>query len=288
MPITWNNVGQPNLGNPATSLGLGSELLTGGLDRLSNVVEGQQDKVVKKDRATLHAALLDSALKSGGDEKQYLKSSLDLAKESGLTPEQGMAEVEAVRGTLNEMLKPTSEQQEQLTNEQQKISELDTLGQNTLNSMLKSFDLRNPQAMQTVTEMNAFNQNGGIDTVWSGLSSRFKEVDDEYQTRKKINKIAMDGGYDDFVLSRVLEKAALKDESFGWWGSNRINTKQFKDQLAAEKERLDKALKNSEVRQSMQLNFMNGHQQNIQNARENLKALQKQIREQNMGVFTSN
>jgi hypothetical protein len=288
MAITWQNVSAPNLGNPASTLAAGSNLVSSGLDRLSQVAQSQANKEIKNDRASLHSALLDSALNSGGDEKVFLRDSLKLAENSGLTPEQGLQEVDAVRGILNQMVAPTVQQQEQLQLEADRINSLNEVGETTLHSMLKSFDIRNPQAVRTASEVEAFQQNGGLDAVWSGFSSRFKEADDEYKTRKAINNLIADKGYDDFVVARVLERAALKDESFGPWGASRINSKQFRDQLDEEQDKFNQALQNSEIRMNMENNFRNAHTANIQAARDNLKALSDQIRKENLSVFTSN
>ncbi len=286
MAITWQNVGAPNIGSGAGDLATGAELVSSGIQTLSDVAGGIHERNVKNSRADLHNNLLDLAMNPETGEKAFMRDALKLGRESGLTPEQSLAQVEQVRGIYDQARSLTGNQQLEIQELQAKEEALRTNREASNQAALASFDQRFPQARRMNEEFTSFNAQGGLPAVMDEIGLRIEDGGDRTETLAAVRKAQEGGDYEDFVVAKTLKEMGLDDPGFVFDGSL-INSRQFRNRLAYNKKQYNEQSKNWLDRGQIEsaLNADNAAQ--IQASRNALKQVQRDFQKENLAIFSS-
>lgn len=284
MAITWRNVGAPNLGGGATEFATGTDLISSGLDRLADVAGGFQEREKKNARSELHNQLLDLAMNPETNEKAFMRDAIKLGRESGLTPEQSLAQVEQVRGIYDQAGALTEEQQREVGLIQAQEDALRLNREANNQAALASFDQRFPQAKRLNEEFTSFQATGGLGKVMQDVAGRIEDGGDREETLATIRKQQESGNYEDFVVAKTLQEMGLDDPGFIFDGSL-INSRKFRDRLQFNQKQYAEQSQNWLRRGQLEsdLNATNAAQ--IQASREALRRIQREYEAENRAIF---
>lgn len=285
MAITWQNVAQPNTGGVVSNVANATELVSGGLDRLSQVAGNQRQKQLKNERAELHNSLLDLAVNPDVGEKEFMGKAVRMGKDSGLTPEQAMAEVDRIQSIYNAAGALTEDQKQDTENRRLQIDATIQAGQVSIANALKQFDNRNPQLNLVSQDIEAFNtEPGGLANVMQELRGQIEHKDDAVFTIEELNKLQADGNYSDWAVAKTIKELGV--ESPNWlWDASLVDSGAYKKRLKANQEKYDQGLLNSEKRASRKAQLQLDHARNVSKLQEELQEFIRNTQSQNRQNF---
>lgn len=285
MAITWQNVGTPNLGGGTGEFVAGTNLITSGLDTLSNVAAGFQERNTRNSRAELHNQLLDLAMDPNTNEKAFMRDAIKLGRDSGLTPEQSMAQVDAVRGIYDQAGALTEEQQREISvlQAEEEAIAANRTAQN--NAVLAQFDQRYPQARRLGEEYSSFAANGGLGKVLQGIASQIEDGGDREETLSLLTRVQQEGGYEDFVVAKTAQEMGLDQPGLIWDGSL-INSRKFKQRLAFNQKQFETQNRNWLQRNQLESDLNATHTAQIRASRDALQRIQRDFEKENRAIFS--
>lgn len=284
MAITWQNVGAPNVGSGIQAGAIGADMISSGLDRLSTVAGDQHQKNVNNTRADLQNTLLDLTMDPDLGEKQFMSKAISLGKESGLTPDQALAEVGKIKGIYDQASSLTAVQTEKRAQMQQELTSRASYGEEQINLAMKQFDALNPQISQTALDIGAFEtQTGGLGEVLATLQSKIEHGDDSADTMAEITKIQEDGGYSDWAVAKSLQELGVEEDYI--WDESLLRTKRFKERVQSNEAKFKEAKANTVTRTTRELGMRQAHKENMDNLRNALTEYEKNSRAQNRKDF---
>lgn len=284
MTITWRNVGAPNIGSGTGDQQLGAQLVTSGLNTLGNAAGAMHERNQSKSRAELHNNLLDAAMDPDMNEKLFMRRAIELGKESGLSPEQSMAQVEAVRGIYDQAGALTEEQQLQMQEVQAMEESLRANREAENQAALAQFDQQYPQAKRMHDEYTSFNSQSGLGPVMQDIASRIEDGGDREKTLRTVNELREKGGYEDFVVAKSLQEMGLDDPGF-IFDSSLINSRKFKKVLELNQKKFKDYSENWLTRQQMESGLNSDNAARIHAARKALVQLQRDFEKENRSIF---
>lgn len=285
MTITWRNVGAPNVGSGTGDMQVGAQLVSAGLKGLSDTAGGLHERGQSKARAELHNSLLDAAMDPDVNEKVFMRKAIDLGKQSGLTPEQSMAQVQAVKGIYDQAGALTEEQQLQVQEIQAEEEAIHANREAQNAAALAQFDQQFPQARRMNEDYTSFNAQGGLPAVMDEIGLRIEDGGDREETLTAIRKAQEKGGYEDFVVAKTIKEMGLDDPGFIFDGSL-INSRKFKNRLAFNKKQYSEQSQNWLQRGQLEANLGAENAARIKASRNALTQLQRDFEKENRAIFS--
>ncbi|AGH57070.1 hypothetical protein VPMG_00083 [Vibrio phage VBP32] len=284
MAITWRNVGAPNVGGGASEFAAGTNLISSGLDRLSDVAGGFQEREKKNSRAELHNELLDLAMNPELNEKAFMRDAIKLGRESGLSPEQSLAQVEQVRNIYNQAGALTEEQQREVSTLQAEEEALRLNREANNQAALAAFDQRYPQAKRLNEEFSSFQSTGGLGAVLQGVAGNIEDGGDREETLSAIRKEQESGNYEDFVVAKTVQEMGLDSPGF-IFDSSLINSRKFRDRLKFNQKQYAEQSNNWLRRGQLEADLNATNAAQIRASRDALRQIQKDFEMENRAVF---
>lgn len=284
MAITWQNVGAPNIGSGTGDLSVGADLITSGFKTLSNVAGDLHDRNVSNSRAELHNNLLDIAMDPETNEKAFMRDAVKLGRESGLTPEQSMEQVQAVRNIYDQAGALTEDQQLQVQETQAQEEAIRSNREAENLAALQAFDQRFPQARRLNEEFSSFNAQGGLPAVMDEIGLRIEDGGDRAETLAAVRKAQEAGKYEDFVVAKTIKEMGLDDPGLIFDGSL-INSRKFKNRLAYNKKQYTEQSNNWLQRNQLEADLNATNAARIQESREALRQIQADFQKENRAIF---
>lgn len=284
MAITWRNVGAPNVGGGASEFAAGTNLISSGLDRLSDVAGGFQEREKKNSRAELHNELLDLAMNPELNEKAFMRDAIKLGRESGLSPEQSLAQVEQVRNIYNQAGALTEEQQREVGTLQAEEEALRLNREANNQAALAAFDQRYPQAKRLNEEFSSFQSTGGLGAVLQGVAGNIEDGGDREETLSAIRKEQESGNYEDFVVAKTVQEMGLDSPGF-IFDSSLINSRKFRDRLKFNQKQYAEQSNNWLRRGQLEADLNATNAAQIRASRDALRQIQKDFEMENRAVF---
>lgn len=284
MAITWQNVAQPNLGSPVADMAAASEMMGQGFSQVGKVFDNYRAKQTSNARADLHASLMDIAM-NANDEREYLKQALSLGKQSSLTPDQTLAEVATVGGTLNKMLEPTGAEKEEIAQMEQEHKILTESGLAAIEDRMKIFYSQNPGAKAYQVEMNEFEAGGGsYGDVLENV--KFQDGDDAALSAEMVSNLKNEYGFSDLVVARAI-KRVKPDDGNPFFDLSNYDYDALLNAMKDEKKTVDKMKMNYERGVAEERDMKNKYFDKILLSSQAIKDRKKQIKDDARAYYAS-
>lgn len=285
MAITWQSVAAPSFGAANQLAVQGGNQVTRGLESLANTAGRIRDQGVKNSQAELQNQLLSLATDSNVGEKQFLAQAIKLGRESGLTPEQSLSQIDSIKGVRDQAAALTTDQQLEFDNMSANLDQALQLSQDSIDRALQQFDQQNPQVNLEQSKLDAFQAGGGLGALMEQVYGGIEDSGDRQETREEVLRLKNTGNYDDYVVGQVIQQLGVGEED-AIFDFALINSKRFKDALKAEQARFDSFKNNATSRLKLQQDLQRAHANAIRQQRNELLEFQKNARQSNLQSFS--
>lgn len=285
MAITWQSVAAPSFfDSNQLNIQAGNQV-TRGLESLGKTAQNIKQQGVTNRQAELQNQLLNLASDSGVGEKEFLGRAIALGKENGLTPQQSLSQIDAIKNVRDQAAALTTDQQLEFDTRKANLEQAAQLSQDTIARALTQFDQQNPQVQLEQSKVDAFAAGGGLGKVFDSVYGGIEDSGDREKTIAAVTDLQLGGNYDDYVLGQTIEQMGVGEEGV-IFDSALINSALFKRLLKRNQERFNSFKQNATKRLNLEQTLAQNHSSAIRKQREDLLKFQRDARQANLDGFS--
>lgn len=285
MAITWQSVAAPSFfDSNQLNIQAGNQV-TRGLESLGKTAQNIKQQGVTNRQADLQNQLLNLASDSGVGEKEFLGRAIALGKENGLTPQQSLSQIDAIKNVRDQAAALTADQQLEFDTRKANLEQATQLSQDAIARALTQFDQQNPQVQLEQSKVDAFAAGGGLGKVFDNVYGGIEDSGDREKTIAAVTDLQLSGDYDDYALGQTIEQMGVGEEGV-IFDSALINSARFKRLLKRNQERFNMFKNNATKRLNLEQTLAQNHSSAIRKQREDLLKFQRDSRQANLDGFS--